>query len=222
MYPYDYPEQWQAGFPAGWDPQAVLLQALQMQQGGLPVMPQAQRGGISGQAASSQASYTPATMQAPTQQGGGQAAPAPAYYGPMHQALSQNLSSSLSNQSQLPGLLSEKMQHGNWPTWQAEGGLFNNLYSPSFGYSRVDWLPNDPNANAQAQMLAQAQANNVRWGTPIPAGLQAQVTAAQQAPAPAPQTTAPAMTPEMQAQLLAQMQQSQQQPYAWTDVNGGM
>lgn len=222
MYPYDHPEQWQAGFPAGWNPQAVLLQALQMQQGGLPVMPQAQRGGVTNMASASDAGFTPSTMaaSAPAPQGGG--APAPAYYGPMHQALSQNLSSSLTQQAQLPGLLSEKMQHGNWPTWQAEGGLFNNLYSPSFGYSRVDWLPNDSNANAQAQMLAQAQANNVRWGTPIPAGLQAQVTAAQQAPAPAPQAPAPAMTPEMQAQLLAQMQQSQQQPYAWTDVNGGM
>ena len=48
VYPYDTPEQWQAGFPAGWNPQAVLMQALQMQPGGPPVMPQATRGSAHG------------------------------------------------------------------------------------------------------------------------------------------------------------------------------
>lgn len=174
MYPYDHPEQWRAGFPAGWDPQAVLLQALQMQQGGLPVMPQAVRGGVTNMASASDGGFTPSTLtqappqqmaQAPAPQGGG--APAPAYYGPMHQALSQNLAASLAQQSQMPGLLSEKMQHGNWPTWQVEGGLFNNLYAPKYGYSRVDWLPDSP-GNAQAQMEAQSASqaahNAARWG----------------------------------------------------------
>lgn len=220
VYPYDRPEQWRAGFPAGWDPQAVLMQALQMQPGGPPVMPQATRGGITGQAMATDGGYTPSTltqgmpaqMQQAPQGGGG--APAPAYYGPTHQALSTALQSSLTQQAQTPGLLSEQMQHGNWPTWQEKGGLYNNLYAPVHGYSRVDWLPNSPTANAQAQMLAQAQENNVRYGTPIPAGLEQQVLARQQAaaaaPAPAPQQQV--LTPEMQALLLAQQQVPQYTP----------
>ena len=226
VYPYDYPQQWQAGFPAGWNPQQVLMQALQNQPGGLPVMPQATRGGISGQAQSTPSTFTPMAApqmqgQAPMQGGGG--APAPAYYGPTHQALSTALQNSLTQQAQTPGLLSEQMKHGNWPTWQEKGGLYNNLYAPVHGYSRVDWLPDSPTANAQAQMLAQAQENNVRYGTPIPAGLEQQVLARQQAaaaaPAPAPQQQV--LTPEMQALLLAQQQAPQQAPAAWTDVNGG-
>lgn len=201
------------------------MQALQNQPGGLPVMPQATRGGISGQAQSTPSTFTPMAApqmqgQAPMQGGGG--APAPAYYGPTHQALSTALQNSLTQQAQTPGLLSEQMQHGNWPTWQEKGGLYNNLYAPVHGYSRVDWLPDSPTANAQAQMLAQAQENNVRYGTPIPAGLEQQVIARQQAaaaPAPAPQQQV--LTPEMQALLLAQQQAPQQAPAAWTDVNGG-
>jgi len=231
VYPYDNPEQWRAGFPAGWDPQQVLMQALKMQPGGPPVMPQAIRGGVAGQASATDGGYVPSslTQGAPPQmamapQGGG--APAPAYYGPTHQALSTALQNSLTQQAQTPGLLSEQMQHGNWPTWQEKGGLYNNLYAPVHGYSRVDWLPDSPTANAQAQMLAQAQENNVRYGTPIPAGLEQQVIARQQAalaaPAPAPAAPQQAMSPEMQAYLLAQYQAAQNgYTTPWMDLSGG-
>lgn len=228
VYPYDNPEQWRAGFPAGWDPQQVLMQALKMQPGGPPVMPQAIRGGVTGQASATDGGYVPSslTQGAPPQMamapqgGGGGGAPAPAYYGPTHQALSTALSNSLMQQSQVPGLLSEQMQHGNWPTWQEKGGLYNNSYAPTVGYSRVDWI-NQPDNNALTQQLAQAQEANVRYGTPIPPGLEQQVLARQQAAAAAPAQAAPQqqmLTPEMQALLLAQQQapqQATQQGYTW-------
>lgn len=216
VYPYDTPEQWQAGFPAGWNPQAVLMQALQMQPGGPPVMPQATRGGVQGQAESTPSTFTPmAAPQAPQQapQGGGgyAAPPGPAYYGPTHQALSTALQGALQQQVQVPGLLNELKTNGNWEKSQAIGGLMNNVYSPSHAYNRLDYFPDDPNNNAQVHMLNQARQANVYYGTPIPAGLEQQVLARQQAAAaaPAPQAAAPAMTPEMQAYLLAQMQQQQ-------------
>ena len=216
VYPYDTPEQWQAGFPAGWNPQAVLMQALQMQPGGPPVMPQATRGGIQGQAESTPSTFTPmAAPQAPQQapQGGGgyAAPPGPAYYGPTHQALSTALQGALQQQVQVPGLLNELKTNGNWEKSQAIGGLMNNVYSPSHAYNRLDYFPDDPNNNAQVHMLNQARQANVYYGTPIPAGLEQQVLARQQAAAaaPAPQAAAPAMTPEMQAYLLTQMQQQQ-------------
>ena len=215
VYPYDNPEQWQAGFPAGWNPQAVLMQALQMQPGGPPVMPQATRGGIQGQAQSTPSTFTPmAAPQAPQQApqgGGGMAAPGPAYYGPTHQALSTALQGALQQQVQVPGLLNELKTNGNWEKSQAIGGLMNNVYSPSHAYNRLDYFPDAPNNNAQVHMLNQARQANVYYGTPIPAGLEQQVLARQQAAAaaPAPQAAAPAMTPEMQAYLLTQMQQQQ-------------
>lgn len=222
VYPYDNPEQWQAGFPAGWNPQAVLMQALQMQPGGPPVMPQATRGGIQGLAESSLSGYTPSTLSAPqmqaapqaTQGGGYAAPPGPAYYGPTHQALSTALQGALGQQAQVPGLLNELKTNGNWEKSQAIGGLMNNVHSPSHAYNRLDYFPDDPNNNAQVHMLNQARQANTYYGTPIPPGLEEQVLARQQAAAaaPAPQAAAPAasgMTPEMQAYLLAQMQQQQ-------------
>ena len=224
VYPYDNPEQWQAGFPAGWNPQQVLMQALQNQPGGLPVMPQAVRGGISGQAQSTPSTFTPMAApqmqgQAPMQGAGG--APAPAYYGPTHQALSTALQGALTQQAQTPGLLSEQMQHGNWPTWQEKGGLYNNLYAPVHGYSRVDWI-NTPDNNALVHQLNQAREANVRYGTPIPPGLEQQVLARQQA-APAAQAAPQqqVLTPEMRALLLAQQQAPQQPPQQGVTWDGG-
>ena len=225
VYPYDNLEQWQAGFPAGWNPQAVLMQALQNQPGGPPVMPQAVRGGITGQAQSTPSTFTPmAAPQMPQQapQGGG-AAPGPAYYGPTHQALSTALQGALAQQVAVPGLLNELKTNGNWEKSQAIGGLMNNVHSPSHAYNRLDYFPDDPNNNALVHMLNQAQQNNAYYGTPIPPGLEAQVLARQQAAAAAAAQAAAApqqqaMSADLQAYLLAQQQAPQQaapQGYTW-------
>lgn len=196
-FPYDNPDQWRDGFPMGWNPQAVLMQALQMQNGAPPTMPQAIRGGVTGRASDSASSstgssFTPAGLTQAQQTlaggGGGSAPPGPAYFGPTHQALSQALQGAVVQQAAMPGLLAQQMQHGNWPIWQERGGLWNNGTGGvgDLNYPMVDWGASNG-----------AQAGPLRWsqGAPAPGSYSAQQAAAAQAAAAQQALIGPAPPP---------------------------